>query len=299
MKRFPEKEGYISFRGYKVWYKIVGEKEEPGKLPVICLHGGPGTNHIYLKPLEALAATGRRVIFYDQLGGGNSDHPNRPELCTIPVFVEELGELRKQLGIEKAHIYGQSWGGMLAMEYEFTKPQGVASLILSDSLASTDSWMREARRLRSELPADLQATLKRHEDAGTTDSPEYQEGMMVYYKRHICRLEPWPDFLNRSLAEFGKAPEVYLTMWGPSEFFVTGTLKNWDIRGRLGEIDVPTLILSGRYDESTPLVSGELHNGIRGSRWVMFEKSAHMPHVEETELYMKTLGNFLSEVEKH
>src|SRR5436190_4907502 len=111
---FPSTEGTVPFRGYDIWYRIVGDHAVPGKLPLLCLHGGPGAAHDYLEPIEAMAATGRRVIFYDQLGCGNSDHPNNPELWTVPLFVEEVGVIREALGLAHTHILGQSWGGMLA-----------------------------------------------------------------------------------------------------------------------------------------------------------------------------------------
>ena len=291
-----EKEGYLSFKGRQIWYKVTGETDAPGKLPVLCLHGGPGANSMYFKPLEALAASGRRVIFYDQLGCGKSDRGPDPKLLTMDSYVEELGEVRRQLGLERVHLYGQSWGGMLAMEYYLAgNIQGVASLILSDSLSSFDQWMSEANRLRAELPSDVQSTLKKHEDAGTTADPAYQEAMMSYYNRHLCRLNPWPDFLNESFGQV--AADVYGTMWGPSEFFANGSLKGWTARPRLGEIKAPTLILSGRYDESTPLINETLNKGIPGSKWVLFENSAHLPHIEEAALYLKTVEDFLSSVE--
>ena len=153
-KEVPTKEGFVSFRGYNVWYRVVGDRETPGKLPLLCLHGGPGGTHDYLEPLEAMVATGRRVIFYDQLGAGNSDHPHNPSLWTVPLFVEELGIVCQALGLEHVHILGQSWGGMLGMEYALTQPPGLVSLIVADSPASMPQWVAEANRLRAELPSD-------------------------------------------------------------------------------------------------------------------------------------------------
>ena len=192
------KEGFVSFKGYKVWCRIVGDHEDPGKLPLLCLHGGPGVPHDYLEPLEAMAVTGRRVIFYDQLGAGNSDHPHAPSLWTVSLFVEELGVVRQALGLEHVHILGQSWGGMLGMEYALTQPQGLISLTVADSPASMPQWVAEANRLRGELPSEVQGTLLKHEAAGTTDDPAYQEAMLVFYRRHLCRLDPWPECLNRA-----------------------------------------------------------------------------------------------------
>ena len=296
-KKVATKEGFVSFRDYNVWYRIVGDRDMPGKSPLLCLHGGPGATHDYLEPLEAMAATGRRVVLYDQLGSGNSDHPHDPSLWTVPLFVEELGVVRQALGLERVHILGQSWGGMLGMEYALTQPSGMASLIVADSPASVPQWVAEANRLRAELPSDVQATLLKHEAAGTTADPAYQEAMLVFYRRHVCRLDPWPDSLNRTFEKVSRDSEVYNTMNGPSEFHVIGVIKDWDIVDRLGEIHVPTLVISGRYDEATPVIAETVHRGIPGSEWVLFENSAHMPHLEETDRYLEVLTNFLTRME--
>lgn len=293
----PVQEGFVPFRGYKVWYRTVGERDEPGKLPLLCLHGGPGATHDYLEPLEVMATTGRRVVFYDQLGNGNSSHPHDPSMWTVGLFVDEVGVVRRALGLDRVHLLGQSWGGMLGMEYALTQPAGLASLIVADSPASMPQWVSEANRLRAELPLDVEAALVRHEAAGTTDDPEYQEAMGFFYRRHLCRLEPWPDCVNRTFEYMGQNPEVYHTMNGPSEFFVTGLLKTWDIVARLHEILTPTLVLGGRYDEATPTITETVHRGITGSEWVIFERSSHMPHIEETERYVDVLFSFLGRAE--
>jgi proline-specific peptidase len=295
---FPTHKGFILFRRYRTWYRIVGDKEDAGKFSLLCLHGGPGMTHDYLETLEAIAGTGRRVIFYDQLGSGNSDHPHDPSLWSVELFVEEIGEIRKSLGLNEIHLLGQSWGGFLAQEYMLTKPTGVKSLILANSAASTKRWISEANRLRAELPQEIQQILKKHEDAGTTDNPAYVSATDDFYRRHLCRLNPWPDCLNRTLEKLGQDPEVYNTMWGPSEFHCTGTLQNWNIENRLGGIRIPTLILSGRYDESTPAINEVLHYGIQNSEWIVFEESSHTPHLEETERYIKVLADFLGRVER-
>lgn len=294
---FPSNEGTVAFRDYDIWYRIVGDHDAPGKLPLLCLHGGPGAAHDYLEPIEAMAATGRRVVFYDQLGCGNSDHPNNPELWTVPLFVEEVGVIREALGLAHTHILGQSWGGMLAMEYALTQPQGLAGLIIADSPASMIQWVSEANRLRADLPPDVQATLLKHEGAGTYDDPAYQQAMQEFYNRHVCRVVPNPDCVVRSFEKLAQWPEVYFTMNGPSEFHVIGTLKHWDITARLGEIHAPTLVIGGRFDEATPLITETVHRGIAGSEWVIFEQSSHMPHVEEPDRYIHVLDDFLTRVE--
>ena len=289
--------GFVPFHGYKVWYRIIGERDEPGKLPLLCLHGGPGATHDYLEPIGGMASRKRRIIFYDQLGNGNSDHPHNPSMWTVGLFVEEVGAIRRALGLDHVHLLGQSWGGMLAMEYALTRPNGLASLIIADSPASIPQWVAEANRLREKLPAKVQQTLLKHEADRTTNDPAYQEATMMFYRKHVCRLNPWPDYVNRTFEKLSQNPEVYYTMNGPSEFNVTGTLKDWDIVNRLGEIRVPTLVIGGRYDEATPTITETVHRGIPGSEWVIFENSSHMPHVEETQEYLHVLDQFLSRVE--
>jgi proline-specific peptidase len=147
------------------------------------------------------------------------------------------------------------------------------------------------------MPESILRILDKHEADGTTDDPEYQEATMEFYRRHVCRLPVWPDVLNASFEWFNKFPQVYQTMWGVNEFNITGTLRDWSVTSRLGEIDVPTLLLSGRYDESTPLINETMMRGIRGSKWVMFEDSSHTPHLEEPEKYLTVSENFLDKVE--
>lgn len=288
-------EGFITFHGYKTWYRIVGEGER--KAPLLCLHGGPGMAHDYLEPLEGIAGTGRRVIFYDQLGCGRSDHPHNPSLWTIDLFMEEVGEIRRALGLDDVHLLGQSWGGFLAQEYLLGKPSGVKSLVLANSAASTHRWIEEANRLRAELPPDVQRVLHQHEQDGTLDDPAYLSATEVYYRLHVCRLDPWPDCLDRTFDQLARDPEVYNTMWGVTEFQCTGTLKDWDIENRLDEIDLPVLILSGRHDESTPAINEVLHKGIPNSEWVLLENSSHTPHLEETEHYIQLVSRFLDQCE--
>ncbi|MEZ4671539.1 MAG: proline iminopeptidase-family hydrolase [Anaerolineae bacterium] len=291
----PIKEGYIPFKGYQTWYRIVGEKEEPGKLPLLTLHGGPGACHDYLESLDAMADSGRRVIYYDQLGCGNSHiDVSKPEMWTVDLYVEEVDVVRQALGLERIHLIGQSWGGMLAMEYMIRQPKGVASVTIASSPASMIQWVEEANKLRKQLPPEVEATLLKHEAAGTTTSEEYLAAMQVFYDRHVCRVVPNPEYVQRSFAKLGQYPEVYNTMNGPSEFHVIGTLKNWNVIPQLGKINAPTLVTSGKYDEATPVIAETVHKGIPGSEWVLFENSSHTAHAEEAERYMQVLGKFIS-----
>jgi proline-specific peptidase len=290
-------EGRIPYAGGETWYQVVGDGERPGKLPLVCLHGGPGALHDYLEPLGALAETGRRVVFYDQIGCGKSWLEADPATWTVELYVDEVGAVRDALGLDRIHLFGSSWGGMLAMEYALTRPAGLASLVLSSSPASIPVWAEEANRLRRGLPAEVQRVLDEHEAAGTIDSPQYEEATMDFYKRHVCRLDPWPDYIVRTFAGLQEHPEVYVTMQGPNEFVITGTLKDWDITGRLGEIDVPTLITAGRYDEFTPRQAEALNRGIPGSELVTFEESSHMQFAEEPERYRELVAGFLERAE--
>lgn len=293
---FPIKEGFVPFRGYKTWYRIVGQGDSPGKFPLLCLHGGPGCPHDYLEPLEAIASTGRQVIFYDQLGCGNSGVPTDLLIYSVHLFLEEVEIVRRALGLDNVHLLGHSWGGMLAMEYALNQPNGLASLILADTGASMPKWVTETRRLVAELPQDVQETIRKHEANGTTDSPEYQEACRVFSRHHLGgRIDPRPDYLNRMANKPGD--EVYHIMWGPSEWNMTGTLKDWDVTSRLGEICVPTLVIGGRYDEATPTITEALHHGIPGSEWIIFENSGHFPHIEESDRYLAVLSHFLDGVE--
>jgi L-proline amide hydrolase len=264
-------QGRLPFRSFETWYEVAGDGASQGRLPLLVLHGGPGSAHDALEGLAALAEHGRRVVFYDQLGSGASDRPDDPSLWTIETFIEQLQSVRDGLGLGRIHLFGSSWGGMLALEYALTQPDGLASLVLNSTPTSAPRWAEETARLAEGL-----------------DEQEFR-------RRHICRLGPEPEVLQRARAKFGK--QVYETMWGPNEFTVRGTLQAWDVIDRLGEIGVPTLITSGRHDECTPKLVEPLHEGITGSEWVIFEKSAHMPYLEEPERYLETVGDFLERVE--
>jgi L-proline amide hydrolase len=287
----------VPFRGYRTWYRVVGDGEGEGKLPVLFLHGGPGGTHDYLESLEPMAETGRRAIFYDQLGCGKSDLPDDLSLWKPETFVDEVDAVRKHLELDRLHIFGSSWGGMLAMEYALTQPEGVASMIVASSPSSMTQWVSEANRLRAELPKDVQETLRRHEEAGTTSDPEYEQAADVFYKRHVCRLDDWPEFVRRSFQFIAEHGVVYNTMNGPSEFHVVGTLKDWDITDRLGEIRIPTLVITGEHDEATPAINRTVSSGIPGAESVIYPNASHMAHVEDPEGYRRVLDDFLTRIE--
>jgi proline-specific peptidase len=284
-------EGRIPFRGYETWYRSVGDG--PG-VPLVCLHGGPGGTHLGQTPLEQLADE-RRVVLYDQLGSGNSSKPSDPSLWTVELFLSELANVRDALGLDRVHLLGHSWGGMLAQEYALTQPGGLASLILSSTLSSATLWREESLRLRAGLPPEIRVPLDAHEAAGTTDDPEYERAIFELIHRHLCRLDPWPPIVEEAIRATNL--EVYNTMWGPSEAHPTGVLAGWDVTARLAEIRVPTLVLCGRHDEATPLQAETIAERLSDAELVVFEESAHMAPIEETERYLATVRKFLARVE--
>jgi L-proline amide hydrolase len=288
-------EGRAPYRGYETWYRVTGDLGGP-KAPLVVLHGGPGCTHDYVDSLKGIAVTGRAVVHYDQLGNGRSTHlrDKGADFWTVDLFLDELASLVRHLGIADGyHVFGQSWGGMLGAEHAVTRPPGLRSLVIANSPASMELWVSEANRLRELLPPEVQATLRMHEAAGTTSTPEYMAAVRVFYDRHVCRLNPWPDEVARTFAAIEDDPTVYMTMNGPSEFHVIGTLKPWSIIDRLDRIEVPVLLISGRYDEATPATVQPYADRIKDVGWAMFENSSHMPHVEETVRCLQVVGDFL------
>ncbi len=285
-------EGYADFRGYRTWYRIVGDGGSDA-VPLLALHGGPGSTHHYFGPLERLGDE-RPVVLYDQIGCGRSDRPRDIE-WSVDVFRDEVDAVRGQLGLDRIHLLGTSWGGMLALEHVLSGAKGIVSLILSSTLASVDQWAAEQMVLRDALPADVVEVLDRHDRAGTYDDPEYERAMEVYFDRHFYRGPKPRAELERMNAE--KATDVYRAMQGPNEWTVTGAIKGWDVRDRLGEIDVSTLVIRGRHDMCTDPIAATLVNGIRNAREVVLENSSHTPVLEATDRYLKEISAFVGEVE--
>jgi len=291
-------EGRMSWNGHETWYSVVGELDSV-PTPVIICHGGPGAGHDYTEPIAELSRFGRGCVLYDQIGCGKSTHlADAPaEFWSLQLFKDELAAITRHLGVEGRHaVVGQSWGGMLAMEHALDHPEGLRAIVVADSPASIPLWVEEANRLRKDLPPDVQETLTRHETDGTTDDPAYEEAVRVYYDRHLCRVR-WPDCVQRSFALMAEDPTVYHTMNGPSEFHCIGSLKTWDITERLSEIDTPTLLVSGRYDDATPHIVQQIHERIRGAQWELFEESSHMPHVEQSDAFLARVETFLKTID--
>ena len=264
-------EGFLERSVGRTWYRVTGEG---GRTPLVCLHGGPGSTHNYFRPLERLADE-RPVVLYDQLGCGRSDRPDVD--WTLASFTEELLDLREHLGLGEIHLLGTSWGGMLALEHALARPQSVRSLVLSSTLASADEWVVEVKRLRGAIDGDDDKVLEEFE------------------RRHFFRGDIEPLELTRMKEE--KSSVVYEAMWGVNEWTMTGALAGWDVRPRLPELTMPTLILRGTHDLSTPAISKTLTTGIPHAREVVFEESSHTPVLEEIERYLQVVRDFLYAVE--
>jgi len=288
----PVKEGYIEFAGGRTWYKIVGDG--PG-IPIITVHGGPAASHFYLEPLEAMAVE-RPVIFYDQRGCGNSD-PLDTSFWTIEFFAEELNQLIKQLGLRKFHLFGQSWGSMVATDFILNNnPEGLISLIYSGPCLDARRWVADQRYWLTQMPEDLQQIIYDTEKSGNFSSTDYQDAMTEYYNKHLCRRVPWPEALVKTF-EFMN-PYIYEFMWGPSEFTCSGTLQDYDRTAYLHLINVPTLFTCGEYDEARPETVKYYKRLISHSEIEVFKNCSHETFLEQPKLYNKVLSKFLKKVEK-
>jgi proline iminopeptidase len=289
----PGSEGFLDVPGGRVWYQVTGA--DRAGVPLLCLHGGPGMTHDYLEPLAELARD-RPVVFYDQLGCGRSDRPGDESLWTVSRFVAELAAVRDALGLDRLHLFGNSWGGWLALQYVLDRNPDLVSLILSSSPPSVPRWISDCTVLRAALDDEVREVLDRHEASEYYACPEYQWAITQFYRRHLCRAEPWPDCVERTFAGMGS--DVYMTMWGPSEFGpVTGRLRDWDVTGRLPEISVPTLVTGGRHDEARPDHLAVLAERIPDAQLVIFENSSHMAFIEERENYLTAVRDFLAKTE--
>ncbi|WNV85350.1 proline iminopeptidase-family hydrolase [Umezawaea sp. Da 62-37] len=295
----PTAKGWVPFGEHRTWYRVTGDVG--GELPaVVVVHGGPGSTHDYLLNLCSLAEHGWPVVHYDQLGSGGSTRlPDRgADFWTPELFGDELDNLVRRLGVEDNYVlFGQSWGGLVVARHAAQRPDGLRGLVIANSPASYPLWRREMDVLRAQLPPGVDDDLRAHEAAGTTDSPEYFRQMRVFYNRHVCRLRPWPADYVASFMEMADDNTVYAAMNGPSEFTVTGTLKDYSVVDLLEDIEVPTLLISGRHDEATPVTVQPYFDQIHDVRWEVFEDSSHVPHLEEPERFHEVLLGFLQDVQ--
>lgn len=300
MAAAPSSKGLVPFREYRTWYRVTGSIDSP-KPALVVVHGGPGSTHDYLRNLADLAEGGWPVVHYDQLGNGGSTHlPDAAaDFWTPELFADELDNLLRRLNIAHNYVlFGQSWGGLVVAKHAAARPAGLRGLVIANSPASYVLWRQEMEVLRAGLPPEVDATLRRCEAAGTTDTMEYFAAMRVFYQKHVCRVVPWPSDYLASFMETADNPTVYSIMNGPSEFYVNGTLSNYSVIDCLGDIEVPTLVLSGRHDEATPVTVQPYHDHIAGARWEIFEESSHVPNLEEPQRFREVMVEFLDGLDR-
>jgi proline iminopeptidase len=284
-------EGYVNVEGYRFFYRSFGQSV---KGVILGLHGGPGSTHDYLLPLADLAQFGYRVVLYDQLGCGRSELPKNPALFTVERAVEETEEVRRALNLGKINVIGSSWGGLLAIAYALRYQRNLKSIVTVGGLASVPLTTAEMQRLKSQLPIDVREVMKKYEELGDYENPEYLKAVDVFYRKHLCRLKEWPKELVYSFDHMSKP--VYLTMNGPNEFTIIGNIRYWDVTNQLHKIRVPTLVTGGKYDEVSPKVARSIHKGIRGSKLVTFPNSSHLAMWEEREKFITVVREYLDRV---
>ena len=288
------REGYMPFLEYKTYYRVVG-KNTGNKKPLVLLHGGPGSTHNYFEVLDRIAEEdGRQLVMYDQIGCGNSYVENRPDLWNSKVWIEELIELRKHLGLNEIHLLGQSWGGMQTLEYVCNyKPEGLKSIILSSTLPASWLWAEEAQRMIAQMPQDMQDAIKKATESGDYSSPEYQAAEAEYMRQHCAGevTENDPECLRRP-KKAGR--ESYVVGWGPNEFTPLGTLKDYDVIDQLGDLKEPALIINGGNDLCTPYVAKFMYDRIPNSEWELFRTCRHMCFVEDNDHYVEVLKKWMN-----
>jgi proline iminopeptidase len=283
-------ESMLNVPGGNIWYKVTGSGTA---VPLVMIHGGPGMSSIYLKSFEELG-NDRQVVRYDQLGGGKSDRTSDTSLFTIGHFVQELELLREHLGLEKWNVFGHSWGTVVALEYYRTYPDHVASLTFGSLCIDVPGWAKSAEKLLKTLPDSLQQAVRNGEATGKYDDPGYLEAVNHYYSLYVFRKPVQPD-LDSMMSAFNT--DIYNYMWGPSEFTITGTLKDYDPLTLLPEIKVPTLFTVGEFDEIDPEIVKDLAGKVPGSKYVMFPGSAHMTPWDARDESIRVLREFLNSLD--
>jgi proline-specific peptidase len=281
------REGTIAGPHGSIYYRIVGDGDA---VPLLVIHGGPGMPHDYLRDLDALADE-RLVIYYDQIGCGKSDRPDDPSLWTLDTFADEIDTVREALGLDRVHLLGQSAGGWIALEYALRAPSGLVSLHLANTCASIRVLEREATRLKDALPDGSGGIIDAHEYAGTTADPDYLAAFALFNRLHLMGTDVVPEHVLTAMQ--GMNHGVYAAMIG-AEWKFTGNLAGWDVTDRLGDLDLPVLVTSGRFDEMTPDAVRPMVDAIPGARWHLFEQSAHLPMVTETDAFMRATREFLA-----
>lgn len=287
----PQTQGYAAVPGGRIFWRKFGSG---GKTPLLTLHGGPGSSHNYLLPLQALADE-RPVIFYDQLGCGRADAPEDKSAYSIQRSVDEVDAVRAALGLDRVLLLGHSWGALLAVEYLCQgRGRGVDRLILSGAMASIPQVMAGFDRLFATMPDGWSAKIHALEKAGKTGTPEYAELVQKFYDKFVLRVPPSPEVLA-TLEALSKSP-AYRVLNGPNEFTIVGKIKDWDRRKDLKAITQKTLITTGEFDEITLDCHETLRDGIAGkARLAVITGCSHLTMNEKPEQYNALLRGFMNE----
>lgn len=283
----------MSWTNGRTWFRVIGDLKS-SHIPLVVLHGGPGSAHNNVLTIaKLLSATGRPVILYDQIGCGKSTSlKSKPaEFWTIELFEEELSRVIKHLKLEKRYILaGASWGGMLALNYAIKKPPGLKGLIIANSLPSSRMWVRETRKLVAKLPAKHRDAIYKYERLEKYANKEYLAANTVFAKRHIRQIPSLID--NAPKRKFGK--HVYEAMWGPTEFTVRGSLKDWTVEKELHRIKVPTFFINGERDEATPTMQRFMKARVKGSEYYCIKGAAHYAFIEAPLEWMQATEKWLT-----
>jgi len=288
---------------FKVWTKRVGNNPT---MKVLLLHGGPGMTHEIYECFDGYFPNANiEYYYYDQLGSYYSDQPDDLSLWDLDRFVEEVEQVRQSLGLtdNNFYLYGQSWGGILAMQYALKYQNNLKGLIISNMVASIPDYMEYSDKvLAPKLPPEVLAEIMTYENAEDYGNPRYLELVTEhYYTSHVIRLpqEEWPDPVNRGFKHLN--PDVYVTMQGPSEFGIKGdaTLKNWDVKDELHKINVPTLTIGAQHDTMDPehmkWISTEVANG----RYLHCPNGSHLAQFDDQKVFFEGLIKFIKDVDNN
>jgi len=287
---------------FKVWTKRMGNN--PTK-KVLLLHGGPGMTHEIYESFDGyFPQENIEYYYYDQLGSYYSDQPDDLSLWDLPRFVEEVEQVRIALGLNKDNFYlfGQSWGGILAMEYALKYQENLKGLIISNMVPSIPDYMEYSDNvLAPKLPKDVLEEIMKYENAEDYSNERYLELVVNhYYTRHVIRMQPdeWPDPINRGFKHLN--PDVYVTMQGPSEFGVKGdaTLKEWDVKDQLKNITVPTLSIGATHDTMDPKQMEWVANEVKNGRFLLCPNGSHLSQFDDQEHFFPGLIQFIHDVDK-
>lgn len=283
---------------FKVWTKRFGNNH---RIKVLLLHGGPAMTHEYMECFESFfPQQGFEFYEYDQLGSYYSDQPGDSSLWTTERFVNEVEQVRQALGLDKNNFYllGNSWGGILAMEYALKYQQNLKGLIVCNMMASAPEYDRYAEEVLSkQMDPKVLAEIRGIEAEGDFGNPRYMELLMPhFYKKHLCRLEEWPDPLNRAAKHIN--PAIYTLMQGPSEFGISGRLEKWDIKNRLQEITVPTLMVGAKYDTMDPKAMEEQSKMVKNGSYLYCPNGSHLAMWDDQKVFMDGVIKWIKETDR-